>query len=221
VKPDPIRILLVEDHKSFRELLSLLLEKQDDMVVAGEAATLSEARAILSTGVQINMALIDLELPDGHGSEMLPDLRRRYPDAQAIVLTGNSDVTGHARAVAAGAGGLIDKAAPIGEILDAMRRIREGKQLLSRDDVAELRALAATEVMSDLVMADTLASLSTRDRQLLQAVAEGLSDKEIAERLSLSPKTVRNQMTTLLAKLGVDSRTQALLVAIKHKVVRL
>jgi DNA-binding NarL/FixJ family response regulator len=221
VESNPIRVLLVEDHKSFRELLSLLLEQQDDMVVAGEAGTLSEARALLSTGMQIDLALIDLELPDGHGSELLSDLRRRNPDVQAVVLTGSPDRRGHARAVAAGAEGLINKAAPISEIVGAMRKVRAGERLLSRDEITELRELAATAMMSNRVKEEMLAKLSRRDRELLQALAEGLSDKEIANRLSLSPKTVRNQMVELLDKLAVESRLQALVLAARLGVVQL
>lgn len=217
----PIRLLLVDDHPSSREPLAELLGRQPDLAVAGEAGSLAEARALLTAGLAVDVALVDLDLPDGNGAELIRDLRRRNTDALALVLTASRDRVQHARAVAAGAAGVLHKSAPIRGIVDAIRRLHEGEALLEAHEVAELVALWSARRGQDEAVRAGLAELTPRERDVLAALAEGLGDKAIAERLSLSDRTVRNHVVAVLNKLGVDSRLQALVLAVRLGAVRI
>jgi DNA-binding NarL/FixJ family response regulator len=220
VGDDLIRLLLVDDHATLRELMAERLGLQPGLAVAGAAGSLAEARALLAAGVAVDVALVDLDLPDGHGAELVHDLRRRDPGALALVLTGSCDQRDHARAVAAGAAAILPKTTPIREVVGAVRRLHAGAAFLSREEVAEL--VRQAEVWEERGAAEraALGRLTAREREVLRLLAEGLGDKEIADRLYLSDRTVRNHMTHLLAKLGVDSRLQALVLAARHGAVR-
>jgi DNA-binding NarL/FixJ family response regulator len=221
VSDEVIRVLLVDDHATLREMMAELLGLQPGLAVAGAAGSLAEARALLAAGVAVDVALVDLDLPDGHGAELVRDLRRRDPGALALVLTGSHDRRDHARAVAAGAAGVLPKTTPFAEVAAAVRRLWAGHAFLSREEAAELVRLAGEHRERDAAERAALGRLTARERELLGLLAEGLGDKEIADRLYLSDGTVRNQMTRLLAKLGVDSRLQALRVAVRHGLARL
>ena len=218
-----IRILLVDDHASAREPLALLLEREPDMAVVGQAGSLAEARTILArTGVDI--AIVDLGLPDGDGVELIRDLRATNPYAAVLVLTAQTDRRRWAQAVEAGASGVLEKSAPLREVLDAPRKLAEGKSLLSARelrDLLDLLQLAGRERDQSRDAGAALARLTPREREVLQGIAEGLSDKEIAARLFISGKTVRAHVASILAKLGVDSRLQALIFAVRHGAVEI
>jgi DNA-binding NarL/FixJ family response regulator len=215
----PIRVVLVDDHASSREPLAVLLDAQADFMVVGQAATLAAARQLLATGVEIDVALVDLDLPDGNGVELIRDLRCSSPSALAIVLTGSVDPMERARALEAGAAHVLNKMVSAGEIIDAIRRVHGGETLLpGREAIALLRQLGE-ERERDRQTEVIFARLTPRDRQILGLLAEGMSDREIAAQLSLSEKTVRNNMTELIDKLGVSSRLQVLILALRHGIV--
>ena len=213
-----IRILLVDGHASSREALGSLLERQDDMRVVGQAGTLADAVTKLR-GVDI--ALIELRLPDGDGNIMIRELKRLNPAAEALVLTGAVIRQEHARAIEAGAAGVLLKTVGIDEITTAIRKLHRGEPLYTPGDLAELLRCAAQRLEQEEHARRRLGQLTPRERELLQALADGLSDREIAERLSLSVRTIHTHMTHLLAKLEVDSRLQALLLAVRYGEVRL
>jgi len=217
----PIRVLVVDDYPFTREMLAELLERRPDMTVVGQAGSLAEARAVLAAGVVVDAALVDLALPDGTGAELIRELRRRHPGAVAIALTGSRERLDHARAVEAGASAVLHKTAPTRQIAEAVRRLRSGEVLMAAEDLAALRRLAGEHRVREEADRRALAQLTPRDRELLAALAEGLADKEIATRLGVTHKTVRNQMVALLDKLGVESRTQALIAAARLGIVRL
>jgi DNA-binding NarL/FixJ family response regulator len=213
-----IRVLLLDDHTSFRELLALRLAREPDLAVVVEASSLAEGRQAVSQ-VEADVALVDLDLPDGSGVELIRDLRTVNPQAQAVLLTASGDRHLHAEAIAAGASGVLSKTVGPAEIIGAIRRLFAGEALLSPSEAIELFRLADQRREAERSTHRIVEQLTPRERDLLLLLAEGLADAAIAERLSISPKTVRNQMVGLLAKLNVDSRLQAVVVAARHGIV--
>ncbi|HLL51561.1 MAG TPA: response regulator transcription factor [Thermomicrobiales bacterium] len=213
-----IRLLLLDDHTSFRELLSLRLAHEPDLAVVAEAGSLAKAQEVLRR-VAVDIALVDLELPDGSGVEVIRDLRAVNPQAQALLLTASVDRYEYAAAVAAGASGVLSKTVASAEIIAAIRRLSAGEILLSPREVIEFFRLADLRREAERTTHHLVGQLTSREHDLLQLLAEGLDDAAIAEQLYISPKTVRNQMVNLLAKLGVDSRLQALVLAARHGIV--
>ncbi|MDQ3285524.1 MAG: response regulator transcription factor [Actinomycetota bacterium] len=219
------RIMLVDDHTSFRQPLAFMLEREPDLTVVAQAGSLAEAREVLreahEVGPEVDVAIVDLELPDGFGTEFVAEILEDSPNAQVMVLSAFSDKGTLALAVEAGAAGVLHKSSRIDEITDAIRRLRSGEQLLSQREVIEaVRYVSRTrsEARETQLM---VAKLTPRERDVLQALAEGLSDKEIAERLYVGIGTVRSHTTSLLSKLEVQSRLQALVFAVRHGLVEI
>jgi DNA-binding NarL/FixJ family response regulator len=211
-----IRVLLVDDHAAFRQPLAFMLEREPDITVVGQAGTLAEARSLLR-GVDI--AVIDLALPDGNGTELIKELHGASPQSQALVLTGQGDRVEYARAVEAGAAGLLQKSVGISDIIDAVRRLHAGASLLSPQETIALLRLAARQRDHEREALAAARRLTRREREVLQGLAAGLGDKEIAQRLYISTETARKHTTNILAKLGVESRLQALVFAVRYGLV--
>lgn len=208
-----IRVLLVDDHPTVRDPLGFMLDYQDDMEVIGLAGSLAEAREMMKDP---DIVLLDLDLPDGRGTELIADIRAARPDSGIIILSGTATDLDHALAIEAGADGLLRKTARIPEILEAIRRLAAGASIHKPDELMRLLQIAAQQRERDRQIQRTLGAITNREQEILQALAEGLSDKEIAERHSVSVRTVQTQMTRLLDKLGVESRLQALVVSLRH-----
>jgi two-component system, NarL family, response regulator DevR len=217
----PTRVMLVDDHASLRRPLAFMIEREPDLTVVAEAGSLAEARAHLQAGTSPDAVILDLNLPDGDGTDLIRDLRRVNPLANTLILSGVVDVRSRARAVAAGAGAVFPKTTEIEELIDAIRRMRQGEVLISPAEAMELVRYAEQVGREDRIVAAGVAELTPREREILRALADGLSDKEIAERLYIGDKTVRNHVTSMLSKLGAESRLQALVIAIRHGVVRI
>lgn len=214
------RVLLVEDHASFRQTLALIFDREPDFEVVAQAGTLADARRV-SKGLQPDLGVIDLSLPDGEGMEVIKDLREANPDFSALVLTASLDRGDHARAVEAGAAGVLHKSADVDEIVDAARRLSEGRTLLAPEEIVELLRLASHGREQEREARAGIERLTRREMEVLQALAKGWSNKEIAERLHMSVDTERTHMMNVLGKLGVHSRLQALLFAVRYKIVEL
>ena len=214
------RILLVEDHASFRQTLAFVFDQQPEFEVVAQAGTLVEARLAMD-GVEADMGVIDLSLPDGEGTELIEELREANPLFAALVLTASLDRTEHARAVEAGAAGVLHKSADVDEILDATRRLGEGETLLSQDELVTLLRLAGQNREEELEARASIEQITPREREVLKALAKGLSNKEIAAKLHMSVDTERTHMMNILNKLGVHSRLQALLFAARHGIVEI
>jgi two-component system nitrate/nitrite response regulator NarL len=211
----PIRLLLVDDHLAFRQPLAFMFERERDLTVVAEAGSLAEARAILRDGDgRIDVALIDLQLPDGDGLEIVREMRAAAC-GQVLVLTADSDKLRSARAIEAGACGVIGKTAPPDDIIAAIRRAHAGEPVQSSQEIIELLRLASRERERGQDAQVTLANLTPRERQVLEALAEGLDNKAIGERLFISHETARTHVVKLLAKLNVESRLQAAIFAIR------
>jgi two-component system, NarL family, response regulator DevR len=215
-----IHLLLVDDHASFRESLAFLLAHQTDITVSGQAGSLAEARRIIPE-LDVDIALVDLHLPDGSGVDLIRDMRRLNPEALILVITGARDELSHAMALEAGASGILNKIVATSTIIEAIRRLAEGEQILTVRETMDLFRLVGNWRLQHRDVIFALDSLTPREHEILEALADGLSDKEIALRFSIGAKTVRNHMTSILSKLGVDSRLQALLLAIRHGAIEL
>jgi two-component system nitrate/nitrite response regulator NarL len=216
------RILLVDDHASFRQTLAFVFDQQPDYEVVAQAGSLAEARrALEGLENEPDLGVIDLSLPDGEGTELIKDLRETNEDFAALLLTASLDRTDHARAVEAGAAGVVHKSADVDEVLDATRRISEGETLLSPGELVEMLRIASQDREEEREARANIEQLTRREREVLQALGEGLSNKEIAERLHMSVDTERTHMMNILSKLGVHSRLQALLVAARHGLVEI
>ena len=212
----PMRVVLVADHLAFRQPLAFLLRREPDITIVGQAGSVAEARPLLPDA---DLALIDLDLPDGEGVAVLQALRTVSPQATAVVLTGNATPLAIARAVEAGAAGVLPKSCPVSEVVTAMRRVHAGEPLLSLRETIELLRFIHQQREQERTAHAAITRLTPREREVLQALAAGLSDQEIADQLLVRHETVRTHMVHVLDKLGLDSRLKALVFAIKYGVV--
>lgn len=213
-----IRVLLVDDHNSSREPLAFLLNREPDLDVVGQAGSIAGARPLLHG---VDVAIIDLNLPDGNGHTLIQELRAHNPNCAALILTGSSDRYDHSRAIELGAAGVLTKSVSAIDIIDAVRRLANGEQIHSVQEILHLLQVAAGQRQQDDRARARLASLTPRERELLQALADGLSDKDIAQRFQISVRTVQTHMANLLDKLEVESRLQALLLGARFGEVKI
>ena len=214
------RLLLVEDHASFRQTLALVFDQQPDFEVVAQAGTLGEARRVMR-GREADLGIIDLGLPDGEGAELIEELHEANPDFAALVLTASLDRAEHARAIEAGAAGVVHKAADVDEILETTRRLAAGETLISQEELLEMLLIAGQSREEEREARASIEQITRREMQVLQSLAERLTNREIAERLHMSVDTERTHMMNILSKLGVHSRLQALLFAARHGLIEL
>jgi len=216
------RIMLVDDHTTFRQPLAYLLGLEPGLSVIAQAGSLAEARAVLEDeDLIVDVAIVDLDLPDGSGAEFVRDLRRLRPGTMALVLSAYSDANMLARAIEAEAAGVLHKSAKLEDVLEALDRLRTGEQLLSPQEIIEALRLIGQERLDSGEARLRIAKLTPREHEVLQALADGLSDKEIADRLYVGIGTVRTHMASILSKLELQSRLQALVFAVRHNLVEI
>jgi DNA-binding NarL/FixJ family response regulator len=215
------RILLVEDHASFRQALAFMFEREREFVVTGQAGSLAEARAFMRKVPDgVDVAVVDLRLPDGDGFELIEELASR-PDVMTLVLSASLEPARLARAVEAGAAGVLHKSAAIGEIVDAVRRLKSGEALLSPAEVIEMLRMVSRKRQEQYEAQRAIEKLTPREKQVLEALGEGLDSKDIAEKLNITVETERTHMVNILGKLDVHSRLQALVFAARHGLVEI
>ncbi|MDQ3542085.1 MAG: response regulator transcription factor [Chloroflexota bacterium] len=213
-----IDVLLVDDHASFRGALAFMLEREEDISVVAQAGSLAEARTVLAN-VAIAVALVDLDLPDGHGLDLLTDIRQRNPEAPVLILTGSIRAESRAMAVASGASGFLHKSTSVAEIVTGIRRVAAGQPLITPAEAITLMSQARLHLARTETSQRALRQLTPRERDVLRALAAGLDNQAIADRLHLGTATVRSHVVQVLRKLEVDSRLQAALFAVRHGVV--
>jgi PAS domain S-box-containing protein len=213
-----VRLLLVQEHVAIREALASSFEREAGFEVVAQAASLSEARGMLEG---IDVAVVDLGLPDGYGGDLIKELREANPQAQALVLSAHLDRGETARAVEAGAAEVLGKTAHLERVVDAVRHLRTGKSLLPLEKVVELLRYSSTRREEEHAARQAIEKLTPREIEVLQALAEGLDSEGIAERLNIALRTERNHMASILKKLGVHSQLQALLFALRQGVVEI
>lgn len=199
-----ISVFLLDDHEVVRRGIATLLEAEDDLRVVGEAGTVAEAlRRIPAT--RPDVAVLDGRLPDGSGIDVCRDIRSAHPRIRCLILTSYDDDDALFAAVMAGAAGYLLKEVRGNSLVDAVRRIAAGESLLDPSLVGKLLARIREPSPAD----SRLSSLSPRDREILELITDGLTNRQIGERLFIAEKTVKNHVTTLLSRLGLQSRTQA------------
>jgi DNA-binding NarL/FixJ family response regulator len=213
--PRMVRVFLVDDHEVVRRGLRELLEAAGDMVVVGEAGTAAEAQARIP-GTCPDVAVLDLRLPDGTGVDVCREVRSRDPRIACLVLTAYDDDEALTAAVMAGASGYVLKQLRGPELVRSIRRVAAGESLLDPLLVAKLVAKLVASGSSGTVEEDELLQhLSGQERRVLDLVAEGLTNRQIAERLYVAEKTVKNYVTSMLAKMGMARRTEAAVYAVR------
>jgi DNA-binding NarL/FixJ family response regulator/signal transduction histidine kinase len=218
LRAEPVRVLLVDDHAAVREAIALAFGQEPDFEVTGQAASLAEARQMLQ---DVDVAVIDLGLPDGYGGDLVRDLRELNPEAQAIVLSASIDRSEIARAVDRGAAGVLEKTNGLDEVVQAVRRLHAGETLLPLAEVVELLREAARDREREHEDRRAIGRLTPREREVLQLLAEGLDSKGIADRLHITVRTERNHVANILAKLGVHSQLQALVFALRCELIEI
>ena len=205
-----IAVFLLDDHEIVRRGVRELLEASGDMEVVGEAGTAEEALArIPATRPQV--AVLDVRLPDGNGVEVCREVRSRHPEIQCLMLTSFSDDEALMDAIMAGAAGYVLKQIRGNDLAEAIRRVAKGESLL--DPAVTRRVL--DRLRNPAPVDDRLAQLTDQERRILELIAEGLTNREIGNRLHLAEKTVKNYVSNLLAKLGMSRRTEAAVFATK------
>ncbi|WP_026316405.1 response regulator [Actinokineospora enzanensis] len=195
-----MRVLLVDDHEVVRRGLRDLLDGEKGIEVTAQAGSVSEA-LVRANATPIDVAVVDVRLPDGDGVSLCRSLRALPTPPACLVLTAFDDEQALVEAIMAGAAGYLLKQVRGQDLVNAVREVAAGRSLL--DPVTTAR------VLERMRRKDELASFTEREREVLSLIGEGLSNREIAERMFLAEKTVKNYVTSVLAKLGLARRTQA------------
>jgi len=212
-------VLLVEDHLSFSESLSIMLEKEPEFEVVGQAGSVKEALNLSET--EVDLAVVDLGLPDGEGADVIWELHRANPALKVLVLTSSVDREQIARAVEAGAAGVVHKSSSAAELMSAIKRLLAGEVLLPPEEVVEYLRLAgqARERRHQEQLA--VMKLTAREKEVLAALAQGLNSDQVARRLQMTVETERTHVVNILKKLKVHSRLEAVIFAVRHGVVEI
>ena len=219
---DPTRLLLVEDHVSFRQALAFMFEREPDFEVVGQVGSLSEVGKLPGGLLKdVEVAVVDLTLPDGDGLDLIEDLSVNEPQIATLVLSASLESGRFARAIEAGAACVLHKATPVKDIVEAVRRLKAGEALHSPGEIIEMLRLVSREREEKREVLQAIERLTSREREILQALAEGLESREIAETLNITVETERTHMVNILHKLGVHSRLQALVFAVRHGLVEI
>jgi two-component system, NarL family, response regulator DevR len=196
-QPRDIRVMIIDDHEVVRRGIAEIVDRADGLTVVAEAGSVAEAvrRAEL---VRPEVLLVDLQLPDGTGIDIVRTLREKVPDARPVVLTSFDDDDALAEALEAGAKAYLLKTVRGAEIAEVVKAVAAGRTLLDERTVTRRRADHE----------DPTADLTPSERRVLELIGDGLSNREIGERLGVAEKTVKNHITSLLSKMGLQRRTQ-------------
>lgn len=204
----PIRVFLVDDHEVVRRGVRDVLQGSGEIVVVGEAGSVTEAREAIPAAAP-DVAVLDVQLPDGTGIELCRDLRSDRPELACLMLTSFPDDDAMLDAVVAGASGYVLKQIRGSELVTAIRRVAAGEQLL--DPAVTGRVLERLRRPPELD--DRIERLTEQERRVLELIADGLTNRQIGEAMHLAEKTVKNYVSNMLAKLGMDRRTEAAVFA--------
>lgn len=199
-----LRILLVDDHEVVRTGLKALIDSQEDMDVVGEAGTADEA--VRRVGFDDpDVVVLDVRLPDGSGVEACRDIRERFPEVKILMLTSFADEEALMAAILAGASGFVLKRIKTDELITDIRRVGAGESLLDPEMTNRLFARLRSGSTEDPL----LGSLTKQERTIVEHIADGLTNKQIADEMFLAEKTVKNYVSNVLAKMGMSRRSEA------------
>ena len=207
--PDPIRVFLLDDHEVVRRGVAALLEAEDDIQVVGEAGTAASALPRIRA-VRPDVAVLDVRLPDGSGVEVCRDVRSEMPEIGCLMLTSFADDEALFQAVLAGASGYVLKQIHGSDLVGAVRTIAGGGSLLDPVSTARILDRLRTPQAQEV---DRLEGLSPQERQSVDLIGEGMTNRQIGERLFLAEKTVKNYVAHILSTLGLQRRTQVAVLA--------
>lgn len=205
-----IRVFLLDDHELVRRGLRDYLSDERDFDIVGEAGSVGEALAKIHRA-EPDVVVVDVRLPDGSGIEVCRDVRSSMPEVKCLILTSFADEDAFTQAVLAGASAWVLKETKTAKLVDAIRHVAAGGSMLDT---------AMTPKIFDGMRSEqarrAVDRLSAQEKQILDLIVEGLSNREIADRLFLAEQTVKNYVSRLLAKLGVDRRTQAAVIGLRE-----
>ncbi|GIM63391.1 DNA-binding response regulator [Planomonospora venezuelensis] len=210
-----IRVVLVDDHEVVRRGVAALLDSEDDIEVVGEAGT-AESAVVRITALRPDVAVLDVRLPDGSGVDVCREVRSAVPGLACLMLTSFADDDALFDAVMAGASGYVLKQIHGSDLVGAVRTVASGQSLLDPQTTAAMLA----RLRDQESRRDPLAALSAQERQILELIGEGLTNRQIGERMFLAEKTVKNYVSNLLGKLDMQRRTQAASLATRLKTER-
>jgi DNA-binding NarL/FixJ family response regulator len=199
-----LRIQLVDDHEVVRQGLKSLIDAEDDLEVVGEAGTVEEA--VRRAGFdEPDVVVLDIRLPDGSGIEACREIRARWPETRVLMLTSFADDEALFSSIMAGASGYVLKQIKGSDLLESVRRVGRGESLLD----AEMTERVFSRLRGEEAEDPLIAKLSPQERKILDHIAEGLTNRQIAEEMFLAEKTVKNYVSNMLAKLDMGRRSEA------------
>ncbi|WP_409236428.1 response regulator [Streptomyces sp. PA5.6] len=205
---EPIRVFLLDDHEVVRRGLSDLLDAEPDISVVGDAENVENA-LVRGPALRPHVAVLDVRLPDGDGIRVCRELRSRMPGLAVLMLTSFDDEDALLDAIMAGASGYVLKQIKGADLVSAVRTVASGQSMLDPETTARLMRTLRADPADSPSAPPELARLTPREREILTLIGEGLTNREIGKSLYLSEKTVKNHISRLLSKLGVQRRVQA------------
>jgi DNA-binding NarL/FixJ family response regulator len=209
---DPIRVFLLDDHEVVRRGIKELLEGEPDIVVVGESGLAAEAARRIPA-LRPDVAILDARLPDGSGIDVCREIRSRDPEVKALILTSYDDDDALFAAIMAGAAGYTLKQVRGNDLVDTVRRVAAGQSTLD----PSVTAAVLDRVRNGPPVDKELERLTAQEQRILDLIGQGMTNRQIGEQLYLAEKTVKNYVSSMLAKLGLTSRTQAAIFATKHQ----
>nr|WP_168533379.1 response regulator transcription factor [Streptomyces sp. RPA4-2]QIY67232.1 response regulator transcription factor [Streptomyces sp. RPA4-2] len=208
---NPIRVFLLDDHEVVRRGLTDLLDTEPDISVVGDAGSVEQA-LVRGPALRPHVAVLDVRLPDGDGIGVCRELRSQMPDLACLMLTSFDDEEALLDAIMAGAAGYVLKQIKGSDLVSAVRTVASGQSMLDPTTTARLMRSLRADPAGEPALAPELV-YSPRERDILALIGDGLTNREIGKKLYLSEKTVKNHISRLLAKLGVQRRVQAAVLA--------
>ncbi|MCK1819444.1 response regulator transcription factor [Streptomyces sp. XM83C] len=209
---EPIRVFLLDDHEVVRRGVHDLLNDEPDISVVGEAGTVAQA-LVRVPALRPDVAVLDVRLPDGDGVTVCRELRSRMPELACLMLTSFDDEEALLDSIMAGASGYVLKQIQGSDLVSAVRKVAAGQSLLDPSATARLMDRLRHDQHQEEEQPPVLAGLTEREREILALIGDGLTNRQIGQRLYLAEKTVKNHISRLLAKLGVERRVQAAVIA--------
>jgi DNA-binding NarL/FixJ family response regulator len=208
---DKIRVFLLDDHEIVRRGLKELLESEGDIEVVGESGLAQEATRRIPA-LRPDIAVLDARLPDGSGIDVCREVRSQHPEIAALILTSYDDDEALFSAIMAGAAGYVLKQVRGNDLLDTVRRVAAGQSMLDPAVTRQVLDRLRRGPEED----PALSPLTPQERRILELIGEGMTNRQIAGEMYLAEKTVKNYVSAMLAKLGLERRTQAAVFAAKH-----
>ena len=210
-----IRVFLLEDHEMMRRGLVMVLSAEPDIEVVCDVGTVVSALVRLPAA-HPDVAILDVRLPDGDGISACRDIRSMLPDTACLMFTAYEDDQALLGAFMAGAAGYVMKGAPVQDVVEAVRIVATGKSILDARATERIMVQLREGTPGNSRSPDRLAALTAQEKRVLDLVGEGLTNRQIAERMFLAEKTAKNYVSSLLTKLGLERRSQAAVVAVRH-----